>query len=203
MSTTTRPSLAGLVLAAGEATRMGRPKQLLPYAGTTLLNHVVAAAAASSLDEVVVVTGAHAAMVESQLETGRATVARNPDYRRGNMSSLAVGAAAVPQAASVLVLMGDMPEVDTEIIERFVARWHEQRPWAAVGEYRDGIAHPFLLSGAALDTVLAVDEPKALWRLLVVEPVGPVDRVTIGRPRPSDINTEADYERLLAAGGSG
>ena len=86
--TTPTPAVAGVVLAAGDSSRMGRPKQLLPYRGTVLVQVAVATALASQLDPVVVVTGAYAAEVEAALDPGEATVIRNPDYRRGNMSSL-------------------------------------------------------------------------------------------------------------------
>ncbi len=193
-------TLVGIVLAAGESARMGSPKQLLPFRGTTLLNYVVRQVENSQLDAVVVVTGAHGAAVESQLQAGRAIVVRNPDYRRGNVSSLSVGAGAMPDAGAVLLVNGDMPEVDTELIDRFVGIWHEEQPWAAVGEYRDGVAHPFLLSAAARDAVLGTQEPKALWRLLVAEPAEVVRRVPIDRPRPTDVNTAEDYEALLGEG---
>jgi molybdenum cofactor cytidylyltransferase len=193
-------ALVGIVLAAGESARMGRPKQSLPFGGTTLLNFVVAQAERSRLDRVVVVTGAHASEVEGHLDLGRASVARNPDYRRGNMSSLASGAADVPEAGAVLVLMGDMPGVDAEVIDRFVDLWRDEQPWAAVAAYRDGIAHPFLLSAPALAAALELQQPKALWTFLVAEPAGDVRHLDIEELRPRDVDTPEDYEAVLGDG---
>ena len=85
--------VVGVVLAAGAAERMGNAKQLLPYKGAILLQHAVDAAEASRLDGVIVVTGAYADEVEAALRVDRAVTVRNPDFRRGNMSSLEVGAA--------------------------------------------------------------------------------------------------------------
>ena len=193
-------TLVGIVLGAGESARMGRPKQLLPLGGTTLLNFVVARAERSRLDRVVVVTGANASEVEAHLELSRASVARNPAYRRGNMSSLATGAADVSEAGAVLLLMGDMPGVDVEVIDRFADLWRDEQPWAAVASYRDGVAHPFMLSAPALEAALPLDQPKALWTFLVAEPAGEVRHLEIDRPRPRDVDTPADYEALLAEG---
>lgn len=193
-------TLVGIVLAAGESARMGRPKQLLPFRGTTLLNFVVAQAERSRLDQVVVVTGANASEVEGHLDLSRASVARNPDYRRGNMSSLARGVDVVPDAGAVLVLMGDMPGVDAEVIDRFVDLWHAEQPWAAVAAYRDGIAHPFLLSAPGLVTALELQQPRALWTFLVAEPAGDVRHLDIEGLRPRDVDTPEDYEALLGEG---
>ncbi len=193
-------TLVGVVLAAGESARMGRPKQLLPLGGTTLLNFVVAQAERSRLDDVVVVTGANADQVEEQLDLARAMVTRNPDYRRGNMSSLVTGAQAVPDASAVLVLMGDMPGVDVAVINRFVDLWRGEQPWAAVASYRDGVAHPFLLSAPALETALPLDQPKALWTYLVADPAGEVRHLDVDRSRPRDVDTPEDYQALLDDG---
>lgn len=193
-------TLVGIVLAAGESARMGRPKQLLPLEGTTLLSFVIAQAERSRLDDVVVVTGANAEEVENRVELDRAVVARNPDYRRGNMSSLAAGAGVASNPDAVLLLMGDMPGVDTAVIDRFVDLWREEQPWAAVAAYQDGIAHPFLLSASALETALELQQPKALWAFLVAEPAGDVRHVVVAGPRPRDVDTPDDYATLLAEG---
>ena len=193
-------TLVGIVLAAGESARMGQTKQLLAFKGTTLLNFVIAQAERSRLDDVVVVTGANGAKVEESLDLNRATVARNPDYSRGNMSSLATGCGAAPEADAVVVLMGDMPGVGAEVIDRFVDLWSAEQPWAAVASYQDGVAHPFLLSSAALEAALPLDQPKALWRFLVAEPAGEVRHLTIDRLRPTDVDSPKDYEALLREG---
>ena len=93
-------AIAGIVLAAGSATRMGEPKQLLPYRGSTLLNVVIASAEASRLDHVVVVTGANAEEVGASLVTERATVIFNPDFHRASHPFL-LSRAALDEAAKV------------------------------------------------------------------------------------------------------
>jgi len=192
--------IVGVVLAAGAATRMGTPKQLMPYRGIPLLQHAVDAAEGSQLDRVVVVTGAYADDVEGELRTARATTVRNPDFRRGNMSSLECGALAAPNAGAYLLLMGDHPHVEREVIDAMVALWRDEQPWGAVTSYRDRVAHPFLLSRAALDEAITIGGPKLLWRLLAEDGTGRVVRVQIDRDAPLDVNTPQDYDELYAAG---
>jgi molybdenum cofactor cytidylyltransferase len=189
--------VVGVVLAAGAATRMGRPKQLLPYRGRSLIQHAVDTAEASRLDRVVVVTGAYADDVEGELRTARAVTIRNPDFRRGNMSSLECGAMAMPNADAYLLLMGDHPDVPVEVIDAMVQLWRDEQPWGAVAVYRDHIAHPFLLSRAALDEAMSIGGPKLLWRLLGEDATGRVVRVTFELDPPSDVNTPEDYGRLV------
>jgi molybdenum cofactor cytidylyltransferase len=189
--------VVGVVLAAGAATRMGRPKQLLPYRGRALIQHAVDTAEASRLDRVIVVTGAYADDVEGELRTARAFTVRNPDFRRGNMSSLECGAMAASTADAYLLLMGDHPDVPLEVIDTMVQLWRAEQPWGAVAVYRDQIAHPFLLSRAALDEAIAVGGPKLLWRLLAEDATGRVVRVAFDLDPPCDVNTPADYDLLI------
>ena len=189
--------VVGVVLAAGASERMGRPKQLLSLGDTTVLGVAVANAAASRLDRVIVVTGAHAADVEAGFVPGRAEVVRNPDFTRGNMSSLLVGVHAAGEAVAVLHLLGDMPDVGTGMIDRFVDLWETQRPWAAIAAYSDREGHPILLSAGALPALRSLRGPRALWRFLEEAPAGRVDRIAFDHPIPIDVDTPEDYDRLL------
>jgi molybdenum cofactor cytidylyltransferase len=187
--------VAGVILAAGASRRMegGTLKQLLPWGATTMVGAVVAQADASRLDPVVVVVGHHAAEVEAALPPGRRIVATNPDYRAGNLSSFRAGLAAAGVPEAVVVLLGDMPTVGPEIIDRLVDVWEASRPWAAVAEYRHSRGHPLLLSAEALAAIDPAAGAKALWRLVEEAPPGAVRRVQFSLSHPWDINTMADY----------
>jgi len=194
--------VTGVILAAGVSRRMerGRLKQLLPWGDTTVVGAAVAGAEASRLDRVVVVVGHHATEVASALPEGRRIVATNPDYRAGNLSSFRVGLAAAGEPAAAMVLLGDMPTVGPEIIDRFLDVWEASRPWAAVAEYRYSRGHPLLLSAEAIAAVDAGAEGKALWRLLEDAPPGAVRRVRFSLAPPLDINSPADYRAALGRG---
>jgi len=188
--------LVGVILAAGSAERMGEPKQLMIYHEKPLLQHVIDAAEVSQLDQVVVVTGASADLVEASIHLRTAVTVRNPEPDRGNMSSLAVGASAAPDADGFVLLMGDQPDLTTSVIEQMIALWRDRRPWGAVTEYNDRIAHPFLLSSAAVEEAVAAGGPKLLWRLLAEDDTGRVVRLATGDAAPIDVNTPDDFRRL-------
>jgi molybdenum cofactor cytidylyltransferase len=192
--------VVGIVLAAGASTRMGQPKLLLPFGETTLLNATIAAVEASRVDRVVVVTGCDAGRVEESIVSNRVTVARNPDYRRGNMSSFLTGVAAAPDGAAFLLVAGDLPTIQVAAVDAVEELWRAARPWAVVAEYEDGVAHPFLLSDLAVEHVRHARGDKVLWHALV----DPGDRrvVVVSLPyrAPADVNERTDYERLLDPG---
>lgn len=188
--------IVGIILAAGSAQRMGEPKQLMVYRDKPLLQHVIDTAEASQLDQVIVVTGASADLVEESTHLTRAVAVRNPDPDRGNMSSLAVGAAAASDAGGFVLLMGDQPGLPMSIIEQMIALWRDQQPWGAVTEYRDRVAHPFLLSPAAVDEAFAVGGTKLLWKFLAEDDTGRVVRLTTADAAPIDVNTPEDFQRL-------
>lgn len=189
--------VAGIVLAAGLSQRMGRPKQLLAYREGTMLDAVVAAAEASRLDPVVVVLGAASVEVEATLRRERATLVRNLRYHDGNMSSLLTGIAAVGDHDAVIVLLGDMPDIDAVLIDHMVDRWLADRRPLGITRYEDGEGHPLVLSSAVTGALGSAAGPKALWKMIHEAPPRDVLGVPVARPRPLDVDTPEDYARLL------
>jgi molybdenum cofactor cytidylyltransferase len=124
-------------------------------------------------------------------------VVRNPDYRRGNMSSLLTATAVDPAAEAFIVVPGDMPTIRTAALDSMIGLWFEKAPWAAVTEYHDRIAHPFLLSHTAVDAMQQMTGEKVLGRLLVDSDDERVVRLSIPHKAPRDVNTPEDYEALL------
>src|SRR5689334_15266565 len=106
------PFVTGLVLAAGGSTRLGAPKQLLPYNGATLLDHVLDTARKSDFDQVLCVIGGSAREIRERVDLSSTTVVVNDHFGEGCSSSIAAAFAAVDPQADVLVLMlGDQPGV--------------------------------------------------------------------------------------------
>ncbi len=176
---------------------MGEPKLLLPYRGSTVLDATIAAVEASAADRVIVVVGFNAAVIEASVEARRATIARNLDFRRGNMSSLLTATAVDTEAEAFVLVPGDLPTIRTEAIDSMIDLWAEEKPWAAVTEYSDRVAHPFLLSRRAVESTAEMTGEKVLGRLLVDSDDHRVMRLSVPYDAPRDINTPEDYEALL------
>src|SRR5438067_10090007 len=83
--------ISAIVLAAGQATRFGRCKQLVRIGEKSLLQHVLDNLRASSVEDVVVVLGAHADEIRRHVRFGGERVVENPDYANGMSTSLQAG----------------------------------------------------------------------------------------------------------------
>src|SRR5215470_8323798 len=106
----TDPFVAGLVLAAGGSTRLGQPKQLLPFGPATLLDHTLTTARECRFDQLLVAIGGAADDVQAHVNLAGAEVVVNDAYGDGCSSSIAAAMAALDRRADVLVLLlGDQP----------------------------------------------------------------------------------------------
>jgi molybdenum cofactor cytidylyltransferase len=112
------PRVAGIVLAAGASSRMGRTKQSLPFLGKTILEWVVDSALAASLHQVIVVLGHEAGALQSLLGSRVVDTVFNPDYCKGQSTSLQTGLKAITtKTDAVLFLLADQPLVTAETID--------------------------------------------------------------------------------------
>jgi len=120
------PRIGAVVLAAGNSSRMratGQDNKLLqPLGGRPMVRHVAEAAVGSAVSDVVVVTGNERAKVMTALGGLPVIFADNPDYSKGLSTSLIRGLNALPDDCDgALILLGDMPAVDTQLLDRLVA----------------------------------------------------------------------------------
>ena len=119
--------VAGIVLAAGTSTRMGRNKLFFELEGETILRRAVGTAAAAGLDPVLVVLGHEADRARGELTGLPCQPVLNPDYARGQSSSLRAGIAAVPaRSAAAVVTLADMPFVTATMIATAIDRYQER-----------------------------------------------------------------------------
>ena len=129
-------SVAAVVLAAGEASRFGAPKQRL------LLPRVLARLAETRLDDVVVVAGAHPLGDAA----GAARIVECPGWERGPGASLRCGLAALDAATeAAVVVLADGPDLAPEAIERVVAAWQAGAGALVAASYGGDRGHPLLI----------------------------------------------------------
>jgi molybdenum cofactor cytidylyltransferase len=194
------PRTSGLLLAAGGSRRLGRPKQLLPYGGATLLDHTLASARACGFDQLLVALGGSAAEVRAAVDLRCAEVALNPGFGSGCASSIAAAMAQLDARAEVLVLLlGDQPGVTPASVRALLDGRGDAE--VAVCRYDDGRGHPFAFSRAVFGELAALHGDKAVWKLL--ESRDDVAEVRVPGPVPLDVDTWEDYEAVLAGTGTG
>src|SRR5262245_30077601 len=195
----TDPFVAGLVLGAGGSRRLGRPKQLLPFAGGTLLGHVVAVARECGFDQLIVAVGGAADEVRAAVDLDGADVVVNESFGEGCSSSIAAGLAALDRRCEVLVLLlGDQPGVTAGAVRALLAG-RGTAPLAAC-RYDDGLGHPLAVARAAFADLAALHGDKGVWRLLERR-AGEVAEVPVPGPIPLDVDTQEEYEAVLTGRG--
>ena len=185
--------ISGLVLAAGGSRRLGRPKQLLPYRGGTLLGHVVETARGCGFDQLVVAVGGAADEVRGAVDLGGAEVVVNDAYGEGCSSSIAAALDVV--RGDVLVLMlGDQPGVTVETVRALIAGRGDAA--LAVCRYDDGRGHPIAFGRSVFGELANLHGDKGVWKML---DRGPAIEVAVPGPIPLDVDTDEDYAAVLAA----
>jgi len=163
--TTTR--IAGILLAAGQATRYREAagadgpatKLVAAYQGKALVRHVAEAGLAAGLAPLVVVTGHAREAVGAALADLALTFVHNADFATGMASSLRAGLAQVPpDAPGVLVLLGDMPLVSSGLISKLVEAFAKHPQSVAVLPVHEGVrGNPVLLSRAVFAQIMQLD----------------------------------------------
>lgn len=190
--------VSGLILAAGASTRLGQPKQLLPFKDTTLLGWAVRQFESSSaLNEVVVVLGNTADEVQKQVKFGRSRVVENRTTGEGCSASYTIGIGACdPNTDAMVVLLGDQPGVTPEIVERVVGSWKQDGGEIVLANYQGRRGHPMLFSKHLFLQLVGLHGDKAVWKIVDQHPEW-VREVAMDLPYPRDINTLEDYQAVL------
>ena len=192
-----RKFISGLILGAGASQRLGPPKQLLPYRGTTMLGWVLAQAQhATELDEVVVVLGRAADEIRERVDFGAARVVENPVFGEGCSSSYRAGIAALDQQSeAIMIILGDQPGITPEIINSLAEEWRDGEAPIALCSYRRRKGHPMIFARSMFEQLKGLHGDKAAWKLVDANS-DVVQETRLDLPVPDNINTAEDFERL-------
>ena len=194
------PPISGILLAAGASRRMATPKLFLQFRGMSLLRHAVLEATASSLSRLLVVVGAHAEPVKAALSPLGVEIVENPDWARGQGSSIAAGVRALreraPDTGAVVFLLADQPLLSAASIDRLIAIHRGTGAPIVAARWKGRLQAPALFSFTFFDELSALQGgggARAILRRHEGESLG------IELPEAGlDVDTIEDYERLLA-----
>jgi molybdenum cofactor cytidylyltransferase len=187
--------IAGVVLAAGLARRMGRQKLLLRLAGRPVVRWAVERIA-PHVDDTVVVTGQDDAAVREALAGLSLRFAVNPNPQAGQGSSIAVGVAALkPWTRAVLIALGDQPRIPDAVVPALLDALASGGKAIVAPVYRGTQGTPVLFA-AELFPELKQLTGDAGARAVVNGAPERVERVLFDLPMPPDVDTPEDYARL-------
>lgn len=193
--------VAGILLAAGSSSRMGRLKQLLPVGGVPLAARAAGHAVSSALESVVVVLGYQSREIAEKVlrycADPKLTVIENPHWREGISTSIITGLSAVEDRFDhVMILLGDMPHVPPSVIDLLLERYLDSGACMGAVVRGERRCHPVVFSREMylhLHSLRGDVGARALFdafpqRVCIVTPDAPYD--------PRDIDTPEDYSRL-------
>jgi molybdenum cofactor cytidylyltransferase len=113
--------IAGIILAAGESSRFGKPKQLMLWKGQPYIRHVIFTAMKAGLDPIVVVVGYSGEEVKKVISDLPVRIVNNQEWKMGLSSSIQVGVTALPKTVGgVIFLQADQPQISKRLIESII-----------------------------------------------------------------------------------
>lgn len=192
---------AGVILAAGESTRFGAPKQLLDWKGKPFVRHVAETALQARLEPVVVVTGFHHADVESCLKDLPVTILHNPGYAQGQGTSVKAGITALPgNIGAAVFLLADQPQIPVAVIRALTeAHARSLSPILAPLVLEERRANPVLFDQVTFPALLQLTGDvggRAIFDKFRVEYLPWHDDILL-----FDVDKPEDYERLKGLDG--
>lgn len=192
--------LGAIILAAGASSRLGQPKQLLPYEGRPLVTRAAEAALAAEASPVVVVLGAHAEKIRPALAPLPVVIAENPAWSEGMASSIRCGLTTLEASVAptppdvVLIALCDQPHFSANAIARLHSALATGVTIAAT-RHADGTGGvPAIFTSTHFPSLHALQGTEGARRIIATHPAS---TALVDLPELAfDIDTPADWQRL-------
>lgn len=187
-----------ILLAAGASSRLGSPKQLLPFAGTTLLRHITQTAL-QVVPQTVVVLGAHAAAIQPSVADLPVHITVNEQWEQGMASSIRCGVSAVLQqwqpVDNVLILLCDQPFVTGTLLQQLIEAQQLADSMVVASAYNDTVGVPALFHKSVFPGLLSLSGQEGAKTIL--EQYRDNRAVVAFAAGATDIDTVEEYDLLL------
>lgn len=149
--------IAAVVLSAGESSRMGRPKALLPIDGQTFIEKIAAALKQAGLEKIIVVLGYNAEAMRQKIAHLPVTILVNSDYQKGQLASLQVALRhllADESCRGVLVHLVDHPYINADLVKLLMERFENSGKSIVVPRFNGKRGHPVFFARSLFDELL-------------------------------------------------
>jgi molybdenum cofactor cytidylyltransferase len=187
--------VAGVLLAAGTSSRMGRNKLLLRLEGEAVVHRAARCCLGAGLDPVLVVVGFEADRVSGALADLRVRLVQNPDFSQGINTSLRAGVAAVKDCAAAVVVLADMPLLTAEMIAALVNRYRDSDAPLVISDY-GGVSAPPTLYARSLFPELQESDGEGCGKRVVHHHRGEAIAVPWPAELLADLDILADIDRI-------
>ncbi|MDJ0676793.1 MAG: nucleotidyltransferase family protein [Calothrix sp. MO_167.B42] len=188
-----------IILAAGTASRMGQPKQLLTYQGHSLIRHVVDMALNSVCQPVVVVLGAYTKQIKPEVENLSIKLVENTNWSEGMSSSIRSGINALektkPKLDAVIIALADQPLISAEVFDRLVKVYQNTGKSIVASAYDDVLGVPALFDHTLFSELINLEGDRGAKALIRKHTTNNLTSISV--PEAAiDIDTPDDYKNI-------
>jgi len=151
--------IVAVILSAGESSRMGRPKALLPIDGVRFVEKIVSTLKSTDVGNIIVVLGHNAEEIRRKIRNLPVTILINHDYKQGQLSSLQVAIRRLESSGGpvdgILVHLVDHPYIEAKLVNLMIDRFYETKKLIVVPRFQDRRGHPVIFARALFSELLA------------------------------------------------
>ncbi len=199
MKTKSQNKTAIVILAAGNSSRLGRPKQLLKYKESNLLKNTISEALNTLNSFVLVVTGADNQNIEKELNSSQILTRFNEDWETGMASSIVKGLNELlqlnPDCEQCIFAVCDQPFVTSSIFENLINEYHKTEKGIIASAYSETLGTPVLFHKKYFKELLELSGQEGAKKIIKKYSD---DVVSVDFKKGNiDIDTEEDYNKLF------
>lgn len=203
--------VSAIILAAGQGTRIGKQKMLLPWGKATILEHVIDNVLLSGVSEVVVVLGYKADEMRSRLEPNLAAnpgrskvkIITNPSFMEGISSSLVRGVEELAKDSdAIMVVLGDQPQIGPDIMRKVITAFAANNKGIAVPSFKGQRGHPVIMDFKFKPEILVLKGDIGAREVVKFHPEDILEVDISSQEIIRDIDTWSDYEEIKVASGA-
>lgn len=189
-----------MILAAGSSSRMGQPKQLLPWKDSFLLDHAISIAESIQPSKTVVVLGANYERINSKIQHRKVVVFRNLKWEEGLGSSIACGINFIQNSVDpvdgVLIILPDQPLINENYLKLMIGQFRKNEKQIIASLYEtDKLGVPALFDRCYFEELIQLSGDKGAKKVISDN----IEKVSALKTNHLivDIDTEEDYKRLF------
>jgi molybdenum cofactor cytidylyltransferase len=187
-----------IILAAGESKRMGSPKMILPFWGSTIIEKVIENVLSSNVDKTVLVVGSGKNKILKLTEKFPVMHCYNEHYKDGMLSSAKCGFKYLPHDfRAAMVFLGDQPTIKASITDFVIKSYNDFGKGLVLPVYNKKRGHPLLVDSKYKGEIMELEGPEGLKELLKRHPDDVLEIETQDPSILKDIDTEEDYMNEL------
>jgi len=188
-----------IILAAGNSSRLGEPKQLLQYQNKSLIRHVTEAAIKAISSPVMIVTGSNQNLIIEELNNLAVHFVQNNEWQEGMGSSVRVGISELlqlnPTIQSLIIAVSDQPFVTSQLFLQLIEKAEITEKNIVACSYENTIGTPVLFQKKYFDSLMSLNGAEGAKKLLK-QFKNDVTSVPFSLGG-IDIDTKEDYQKLL------